>query len=164
MGLDHGIYIKKKGRGNKEKEYIATFRKCNQIHNWFLTKKNLDPDSFNGDSGEVKVSYEDLLELYSTVDAVIQKTKLRPGFVVNGCKFVNLFKKTFKVKLYGLGKKIANPGVAKKLLPTKEGFFWGSCDYDLIYLDQLTWAKEELAKVLEIMEDGEHNAFYWCWW
>lgn len=162
MGLDHGIIIKKKGRGNSKENYIATFRKCNQIHGWFLRNCVEDPDNWNGD--RVKVSEEQLEELYSIVDAVLVKSKLRWGFVKNGYKVKKIFGKLVRIYHYEWGKKIANPRYAKRWLPCTEGFFFGSYTYDEFYLDQLVNVKYDLEKVLIELAKGDYQAYYWAWW
>jgi hypothetical protein len=162
VGLDHGIIIKKKGRGNIKDNYIATFRKCNQIHGWFLRNCIKDPDKWDG--SKVKVSEEKLEELYSIVDAVLVKSKLRTGIVKNGTKYKKIFGLCFKIPRYSIGKKIANPRYAKKWLPCTQGFFFGSYDYDEFYLEQLEWVKSDLEKVLMELAKGDYQAYYWAWW
>ena len=52
------------------------------------------------------------------------------------------------------GKFIEDPSLAKELLPTGEGFFFGSNDYDEYYLQDLIDTKEILEKALK-HKDGE---------
>jgi hypothetical protein len=65
-----------------------------------------------------------------------------PPSGTNGYRFDD---KGEKVYDYVDGRTIDNPKVAKALLPTQEGFFFGSQDYDQWYLEDL----EETAAVLK---------------
>jgi hypothetical protein len=57
-----------------------------------------------------------------------------PPSGTNGYRFDD---KGEKVYDYVDGRTIDNPKVAKALLPTQEGFFFGSQDYDQWYLEDL---------------------------
>lgn len=64
------------------------------------------------------------------------------------------------------GDNIANPEVCEEL-PTQEGFFFGSTDYDKYYVDNLDSTIEQLEKVIaehkKIINAGveEHNIDYY---
>jgi len=51
------------------------------------------------------------------------------------------------------GKVLTNIEVAKELLPTQEGFFFGSTDYDEYYMDDIVRTRDILKKELEAEED-----------
>lgn len=53
-----------------------------------------------------------------------------------------------------IGKEIANPELAQELLPTQQGFFFGSTDYDEWYLADL---REYVKQAKEIIKDYERE-------
>lgn len=57
----------------------------------------------------------------------------------------------------------ADPTRADELLPTQEGFFFGSTQYDEWYFDKIEYAERELSKMVADMEDDE-TATFWAWW
>lgn len=57
-----------------------------------------------------------------------------------------------------VNKVLKTPSKAKDLLPTKSGFFFGSTEYDDIYLSDLQYTKEILEKIL-----AEPSGGYLCY-
>ena len=53
--------------------------------------------------------------------------------------------------------------VAKQLLPTTSGFFFGSTNYDVYYLDSVISCKKQFTKLLKNWKDGEivYNIMSW---
>ena len=52
---------------------------------------------------------------------------------------------------------------SEELLPTTDGFFFGSTDYNEWYFDDLKYTKEKLEEVLcDITEDDELE--FYAWW
>ena len=51
-------------------------------------------------------------------------------------------------------KVIDNPKLAQKLLPTQDGFFFGSTDYDEWYFEDLKFTINELTKLINDEENG----------
>lgn len=60
-------------------------------------------------------------------------------------------------------KVLADHSLANKLLPTEDGFFFGSTEYDDWYFDDLRDAKTELTQLLVKMSDVE-PADFWSWY
>lgn len=59
-------------------------------------------------------------------------------------------------------KVVSNRNLAKELMPTQEGFFFGSTDYDKWYYDTLIETVNELENVLK---ENEFDYFeYHAWW
>lgn len=162
MGLDMGLMKKKKGRGNSKTVEIAYWRKANQIHNWFV--KNVaksDPAEWDG---EIEVTKEQLQDLLATCNTVLGKSKLVKAKIKNGTQMFQT-KRGIRVKpFYEKGKKILFPRVAKKLLPTCDGFFFGNTDYDEYYIEDLKSTVEQLEKVLTETDFDNYKVLYYAWW
>jgi len=76
------------------------------------------------------VSIEQLLQLKSDCEAVLEASKLVDGEISNGYSINADGTKTMHVEP---GKVIAETRVAEQLLPTTTGFFFGGTDYDEWY-------------------------------
>lgn len=62
-------------------------------------------------------------------------------------------------------KALANKDEAGEYLPTESGFFFGSTDYDEIYIEDLEYTRDRLKQVIETMEkSGDHLAVYQASW
>lgn len=57
-----------------------------------------------------------------------------------------------------------NLTLADKLLPTKEGFFFGSTDYNKIYVEKLEFTIKQLEKVLENTDFDKEYVVYRSSW
>lgn len=106
---------------------IGYWRKANQIHNWFV-------QNVQGGVDECQEAYctrEQLHELRGICLRVLDSTELVKGTVFNG----ETFSKEHPEGIANQeeGEIIADPRVAHELLPTSEGFFFGSTDYDQWY-------------------------------
>jgi hypothetical protein len=121
-------------------EDFGYWRKANQIHNWFV--KNVQGGEDN--CREYEVSREQLKELLDTVNTVIKSCELVEGEIKNGSTFKNGVETPNMIK----GKYIKDPKVAKELLPTSEGFFFGGIEYDEYYYQDLIHTKEILERAV----------------
>jgi hypothetical protein len=140
MGLDMFLY-------KRIQEEAGYWRKANAIHKWFV--ENVQDG--NDDCGDYFVSQEKLERLLFLCKKVKQASKLVDGKIQNG-----------SIRAPGGewepimedGKYIEDPNVAKELLPTTEGFFFGSTDYNQYYLQDI----EETIEILEraIAEGGDY--------
>lgn len=123
-------------------EYEAMYwRKANQIHQWFVN--NIQDG--NDDCGNYYVSTEQLNSLRDLCKLVLDKAKLVDGTIHAGDIAEN--GRGFKPILEP-GKVIENPNEIDAILPTAEGFFFGSTDYDEYYLRDIEETKEALDKIL----------------
>jgi hypothetical protein len=140
-----------KSKINPEKvEYIIEefgyWRKANAIHQWFVE----NVQGGNDDCKSYYVSKEDMQKLLDTVNKVLQASELIDGDVHNG----TLYKKGKAMPVIEKGKIIKDSTVAAELLPSTEGFFFGSTDYDQYYYDDLVQTKKILEEALTF-DEGE---------
>ena len=104
-------------------EEIGSWRKANQIHNWFV--QNVQND--NDDCGSYYVEVDKLEELSSNCKAVL-----------------------------------TDHSKANTLLPTQQGFFFGSYEYDEWYFGQLKKTVEIIDGILtEMKENDAYYEFYY---
>ena len=54
--------------------------------------------------------------------------------------------------------------LAEKLLPTTDGFFFGSTDYDDYYFDDIEDTIDSLTDVLEKTDFNNEEIYYSAWW
>ena len=133
-------------------EMVAYWRKANAIHKWFID----NCAGGDGDKTEMYVSKDQLQELLDTVDKVLSGTKLIDGKVHNGTEF----SKGVKKEIMEEGKIVEDSTIAKELLPTESGFFFGGTDYDQYYYDDLVETKKVLEQILgELANDKSYPTF-----
>jgi len=124
-------------------EEVMYWRKANHIHGWFVDNVQDGKD----DCGTYHVEDEKLKQLLDVCDQVIEASKLVKGTVYAG----TIFDKEHPggLALREAGRVIEDATVAKELLPMREGFFFGSQEYDEFYLNDVIetrdWAKRMLA-------------------
>ena len=117
-------------KNTSEWENVIYWRKVNCVHKFLVPEEDL---WVNDNCVEFPVSWDDLMSLK------------------NRC--VNIL--TVANQANGNWKK-----VAKDLLPTEDGFFWGSTEYDEWYLDDLKYTVEKIESIPEEYEEFLYEAWY----
>lgn len=123
------------------KEDLFYWRKVNCIHNWIVNRCGGGEDNCR----ELELSKKDFTDLLEIINEVLSKSKLKKGEILESYGFKN----GKKVENYIKGYVISNPEIAKKLLPTASGFFFGSIGYDEMYIQDLKETKEAFDKILK---------------
>ena len=149
-------YIHRYSHWDTEKKYgwktifqqITSWRKANHIHKWFVDNVQGGED----DCDMYEVTEEQLVELLETCKKVLAASKLVSGKIKNGYRYVNGKEEA----IYEDGEYIEDPTVARRLLPTKDGFFFGGTDYDQWYYADVKDTIEIIEKVLA-ETDFEHE-------
>lgn len=113
-------------------ENAAYWRKANAIHQWFVE---------NVQEGE-----DDCKEYYVGVD------KLKD--------LVHICKRIAEIAVIENGK-IINAEIIDDLLPTQEGFFFGSTDYDEDYIQDI---KDTISQLEPLLEDETGDYYYQSSW
>ena len=120
---------------------VGCWRKANAIHKWFVDNVRYG----NDDCGTYEVSKEQLEELLDICTQIKDATKMEKGWVHNGDRVAN----GMLCPNYEEGEYIVNAEVAEELLPTQDGFFFGSTEYDQWYMEDIKDTIEILTKVLK---------------
>ena len=129
-------------------EDVMYWRKANHIHGWFVDNVQNGVD----DCKSYRVSWDKLRELLGVCKKVIKASKLVDGSIYEGTVY-DRDHPDGDVKR-GPGKVIEDATVAKKLLPTSSGFFFGSEEYDEAYLDDVKGTRDWAARMLADSKAG----------
>ena len=138
-------------------------RKANAIHNYLL-KNSLEFDE--------KIPYEDynckyltilsetLIDLRDRCQLILDKSEIVDGDI----EVSKIFRDDKIIPVYAEGKIIKDSKIADDLLPTRDGFFHGSIDYDEYYIDSLKYTIEKLNELFE--QDGwdDYVYLYYPYW
>lgn len=82
---------------------------------------------------------------------------------LENCEHYKLTRSMINDLIDDISKVLSDQSLAKKLLPTEDGFFFGSTEYDDWYFNDLCDAKTQLTQLLAKMSDGE-PADFWSWY
>jgi hypothetical protein len=134
-------------------EDVGYWRKANAIHRWFVEHVQHGDDN----CGTYDVSREQLQQLLDTVNQVLETAELVEGEVTNGYRFEDGQMRP----MVEAGKVIKDPSRAMELLPTQEGFFFGSTDYDEWYYEDLVETKRILEGALSGLGDDFEYSSSW---
>lgn len=160
MGLDMYLLKGKKELANDNWEVlkeVGYLRKANQIHAWMVDNVQDGED----DCGYYEVSREKVEELHEVCAKIIGASKLlRSSMIVNGR---TLEKRKWKPN-YVDGYTIANPEVARELLPTCDGFFFGGTEYDQYYYADVLEALKILTDILMYTNFETEKIIYTSSW
>ena len=137
---------------------VMYWRKANAIHGWFVRQVQNDVD----DCGRYSVSVDQLNELVARCRRVLAESKMESGTIINGYTASAETGGKFMPNIEE-GDVIANPEIADKLLPTGDGFFFGSTAYNEWYVRELidTVAGLESAMAAASEYPGFHYESSW---
>lgn len=141
---------------------LAYWRKANAIHKWFVDNVQKGKDNCK----EYRVTRRNLLDLCDLVSDVLNHCELKDGKIRNGYQFKKFlwfhYKKYNKVD----GKVLTKDSIkyCQEKLPTQEGLFFGSTDYDEYYYNDLVYTKERLNHILENYNLSKDKVYYSSSW
>lgn len=135
---------------NSIREQVGYWRKANAIHNWFVREVQGGRDECQ----ESEVSREQLLELLAKCREVVTKAIVEAGKIHIG----TTYSQGKKTEDYIDGEIIANAEEISEILTSREGFFFGSTEYNQYYLQDI----HDTIKMLEALgiESPEHEGEY----
>lgn len=124
---------------------LCYWRKNNAIHNWFVrnVQNGIDNNKW------YRVSYKQLLHLKLTCEEVVAHSKIPCSAALSSEQYYS--------------QPIIDPSVAKRLLPTLDGYFNGDTDYNGYYIDDIKETIKDLEKVLEETDFDRFTVFYNSW-
>lgn len=135
---------------NKE---VAYWRKANAIHNWIYTNC---AEAGQQDYDYIFVSKERLEELVEVCKLVLEDLKTCNKEIVQVKTGWSNGQEVYEpIEVY-------NSEVAKELLPTQSGFFFGSTNYGEMYKEDLEDTIEQLEKVLEETDFENEELYYYA--
>ncbi len=136
-------------------EEVMYWRKANHIHKWFVDHVQGGTD----DCGTYHVSWDDLCHLLDCCQRVLDASELVDGGVSEG---------TVYDAQHPEGRPLGQPGkvlkdatVAKQLLPTTTGFFFGSTEYDADYIDEVERTRDWCRQMSTDHEKGVPGDIYY---
>ena len=149
--------IKKECPWHRIHEQVGYWRKANAIHNWFVdnVQDGIDDCCYHNE-----VTKEILEELLDTCTQVYKNCTMILGNVKNG----QTYKDGEWVDCIEPGKIVIDPSVAKELLPTTCGFFFGSTEYDEWYVQDIADTIDIITQVLETTDFETQMIYYVSSW
>lgn len=168
MGLDMHLIRKRKTNKQKIEDFdwweakseIAYWRKSNQVHKWFVDNVQNGED----DCGYYKVSKSELQELVNKCNEILHNVELIDGKVLLRDYYTNENGEQEHIKEYGIGKVINNQELCKNILPTEDGFFFGSTEYDEWYLKDIEYTSYRLQAIIDLLDDDIYDIYYTSSW
>lgn len=137
-------------------EEVIYWRKANPIHRWFV--ENVQDG--NDDCHIYRVSQEQLQQLLAICKQVAKSTRLVDGPVQTGSTFVD-----DKLQpIMEMGRIMEDDSLAKELLPTLAGFFFGHTSYDESYFRGVEETIKELEQLLNEHDDLNYSYEYHSSW
>lgn len=135
MGLDMFLFKKSK---NENADKVAYWHEANAIHKWFVDNIQRGVD----DCGMYEVSKHGVSQLLLVCE-IIKMTCIKP---YNG---------TYRV---------VNQKTAKEFLPTYEGHFFGSTEYDATYAKNVIQTVSMLEEIIDTFDFENNTLCYVAWW
>ena len=133
------------------------WRKANMIHKFFCDNGEEIKKQFI-----YKISKESLQELLDKCNQVLNRVCVKEGKIQNGATY-SIETSKWEPILED-GKYIENADEIAEILPTQEGFFFGSTNYDQWYLEDIEFTKKEIEKLLDKTNFDEEECIYLASW
>lgn len=133
-------------------ESVGYWRKANAIHNWFVENVQDGVD----DCKSYYVSTEQLEELLKLCKKVKKTAIMKHGQIQNGSRLENGEWKPIMEE----GDYIENAEEIEELLPTTDGCFFGSTNYDEWYMQDIDYTIDLLKKLLKEEKELNELGFY----
>jgi hypothetical protein len=134
---------------------VMYWRKANHIHAWFVDNVQSDQD----DCRSHYVGWEKLRSLLAVCRKVIKASELVNGTIYAGT--VCNREHPEGLALREPSKVIKDAAVARELLPTRAGLFFGSEEYDQDYLDDVVKTRRWIVSILEEHDAGMPGDIYY---
>jgi hypothetical protein len=152
---DKPVFGIQSDRISSVEEETMYWRKANHIHGWIVDNVQDGEDN----CGTYHVDWDQLRALLVTCDHVIKASKLVDGMVDNGTVYDKEHPKGLVQRT--AGKVIDDATVAKAILPARQGFFFGSTEYDEDYLDEVVSTYDWAFRMLADHKNGVPGDIYY---
>ena len=136
-------------------EEVMYWRKANHIHAWFVDNVQNGQD----DCRPYYVYEDDLSQLLEVCRKVIKASKLVEGSILLGYVWTGKGRTREEHREPGLV--IKDPTVAQKLLPVREGCFFGNYEYDQYYLNEVSRTRDWIKRMLADGQFGVPGEIYY---
>ena len=136
-------------------EEVMYWRKANHIHSWFVENVQDGVDN----CAEYRIGWDELRALRDICQKVMEASYLVNGIQNSGTVYTKEHPQGMTARIPG--KVIADATVAKELLPTREGFFFGSDEYDEDYLNYVIQTRDWAARMVSDSEAGVPGDIYY---
>lgn len=138
---------------------VGYWRKANAIHMWFVDNVQ------NGEDDccyHREVTEDDLLDLRYRCKTIIESTVMVNTKIKNGMHY-DFDSQTWQAIMED-GKAVLNPDICEQMLPTTDGFFFGSTEYDQWYMDDIVYTYELCETLLKETDFENEMLFYLSSW
>lgn len=134
---------------------VAYWRKANAIHGWFVREVQDGQD----DCKRYYVDAQQLTELRNLCQDIVDNVVTIEAQVVVGVKLYTKDGGPVEEPILKPGQLIVNNNYAAERLPFKEGFFFGSTEYNNFYLEYLRYTIEALSDLDNYTEYYYHASW-----
>jgi len=100
---------------------------------------------------------------FRKVNFLIPFVESKIGCTVENCETVKLTKDNLVELVDRCKEVLADHSKAEKLLPTRDGFFFGGTDYDEWYFDDVKEVQDKVSDLLSTMSNRMKASFH-AWW
>ena len=83
---------------------------------------------------------------------------------IDECQTIYMSRKSLENLRDCCERTLKEPKNAEAILPTADGFFFGSTEYDEWYFEDITYTKELLDKVLAFLNENDYDIYYEASW
>ena len=159
MGLDMYLYLRKSEWLSKSK-----FRNTEMKNIYPTELKEFEDDIFerNFVSKTVKTYYQ--IGYWRKANAIHKWFVDNCGEGIDECQESYVHLEELKLLRDTIDKVLQKHELGEELLPTEEGFFFGSTDYDEWYFKDLEYTKNLLDKVIEFVDGSDYEVIYQASW
>ena len=165
MGLD--ITICKAAKADLKERLDRCKEISMRIRENITRMKNIagtDKTEIEQQTNELQHEYDNTLPYIDV--AYFRKTNFLVAFfdIPDNGKYMEISKDEVDELMDNCQRVLADHSLADELLPTQEGFFFGSTDYDEGYFDKVENVLDAFTTITEHMDWSTHTLFITAWW
>lgn len=159
MGLDINFYKAKRSKDNETKERLEEIRKA------LATEYLKSIDERNSKLINELEDEKEKINPWNEVAYFRKVNFLIPFFgYEENCSNIEIDKYQVEDLIEACNEVLEDHSKAEELLPTTDGFFFGSTEYDDWYFDDVECVKTTFESILEDFNQEEDILTMHCWW